>query len=322
MTDSERAAAALRSLTIFPLRNSITPTEVVAACPDDRPIYVCDFYLQGAEQGDLEPGGLRLGRILNVDHHAAIPAMQAPVTSTQFAYAHLTASGGVINGDRASWVVINHTDCDSVLSSAMLIGHVPADRDLVRASICADHTGDEHPVADLLQALDEGRHGDRTESQYDESLRNLQLLLAGRALEPVAVEALRRRRDRATAARRLVESGGITRLGPVALGVLPAEIDGAFFPALLPEAMVIILASPHPNVPLHWSVKLRLGKAAPTGLTLHRLRVTDWDANFGGRWNAGSNKRGGGTPVAPQDYALAVAERVTLTLTALMHEHH
>ncbi len=34
------------------------------------------------------------------------------------------------------------------------------------------------------------------------------------------------------------------------------------------------------------------------------------DSNYGGRWNAGSNKRGGGSAVDPETYISSVIERV------------
>lgn len=288
------------------------PEEVLAACPGQQAIYACDFYVEGAERGVYEPGGLRLGRILNVDHHAPVARMESQLTSTRLAYEHLGA-GAVI--ERDAWVVINHTDCDSMLSSAMLMGYLKPEMGLVHSSLCADHLGEADPVADLLQALDEERQGDRREEQYLESLRNLQLLLADKPLEPVAIEALRRHQDRRTAASRLVENEDVRSSGGVAFGQLADEIDGAFFPALIAEAMVIMLASPHRDDPTRWTVKVRLGKAAPPGLTLHSLRLRDWDPAFGGRWNAGSNKRGGGTATSPAEYAerlrLRLQERLT-----------
>ena len=239
--------------------------------------------------------------------------MQSPLmTSTCLAYEHLLR-GGVVEQEAS--VVINHTDCDSMLSSAMLMGYVKPDIALVDSSRCADHTGEADPVADLLQALDEGRRGDRTDEQYFESLQNLQLLLAARPLEPVGVEALRRHRDRRAIAARLVEDGVVRSSGDLAWGQLNDESDGAFFPALIPEATVIMLASPHRDDPKRWTMKVRLGKAAPPALTLHSLRLRDWDPAFGGRWNAGSNKRGGGTATSPAEYAERLRQRLKEHLT-------
>lgn len=217
-----------------------------AECPGTRPIHVCDFSLVGAEHGTEVPGGVQLGRILNVDHHAKLSRMETQITSTRLAAEYLKK--GPPTGE-AAWVVINHTDCDSVLSSAMMMGAIEPTDDLVAASIRADHTGQEHPVADLLQALDETREGNRTEEQYLESLRNLRLLLSGGKLDVVAEDALQKRRDKRAHARQAVKECTVRIDGLLAFGVLNEEIDGSFFPPLLPDAAVIMLATQHPLYP-------------------------------------------------------------------------
>ena len=307
--------------TIMPLRGRITAADVEAECPGRRPIQVCDFYVQGAEEGTEVTGGLQLGSIQNVDHHAPLACMERPVTSTMLAAEYLRARPA---GGPAAWVVINHTDCDSVLSSAMMMGAIEPTDYLVAASVCADHTGEEHPVADLLQALDEARVGDRTEGQYLESLRNLKLLLNHSALEPAAVRALRKRSNDRARARRLVDEGNVPTDRWLAVVELDEEMDGSFFPPLLPDAAVIMLATRSGDDTGRWIVKLRLGKAAWPGLTLHTLPVSDWDSNYGGRWNAGGNKRGGGeeplasggTSIEPEAYAEKLRERLAMSFAA------
>ena len=71
-----------------------------------------------------------------------------------------------------------------------------------------------------------------------------------------------------------------------------------------------MLVSPNVANLDRWTVKLRLGKNAPPGLTLHSLRVTDWDPQYGGRWNAGSNGRGGGTTIESAWYASRLRARL------------
>lgn len=230
----------------IPLRPCTDAEELERQCPEAATIHACDFYVTGAEHGIPEPGGFRIGRILNVDHHAPHPRMEQPVTSTGLAYEHLIAGG---RPDPASYVIIHHTDCDSILSSAMLLGLLPADPDLVAASVAADHTGEENEIADLLQALDEGRRGDRT--------------------------------------------------------------------GVVPEAAVTMVASPNVADPARWTIKLRLGESAPPGLTLHALAITDWDPKFGGRWNAGSNGRGGGTHIEPELYAIRLRARLDEAMAAM-----
>jgi hypothetical protein len=293
--------------TIAPLRPYTSRAELDHLCPGLGEIFVCDFYVSGAEHGEVEPGGLRLGRILNVDHHAPLGHMEQEITSTMLAAQYVEMYGPV---ESDAHVVIHHTDCDSMLSSAMMLGILPPHPDLVNASVCADHTGAAHPVADLLQALDDGRGGTRTAEQYATSLRNLRALLYGEPLEDGAVAALARRERRREAAMALVDARtfDIDAERLVAFAVSDGSIDSAFFPAQLRHVAVIMLA--HRRDDARWTVKLRLGGRRVPGLTLHTLGVDDWDPRFGGRWNAGSNGRGGGTSIRPSDYAERLRARV------------
>ena len=302
--------------TILPLTNVVTVADVARECPWESPIYACDFPLDGVED-DGSAGGLRSGRILNVDHHADVERMRGPVTSSQLAYEHLKTRGAI---EADSWVVINHTDCDSILSSAMLMGLIEPKQKFVTASVCADHTGAENPIADLLQALDESRIGARTDEQYLESLRNLRLLLKGKPLEAAGSASVALRRSRREKAERLVEEGTFNVTGGVAAAVLDEDLDSAFFAPLLPGAAVILTARRHPKQAERYVVKVRLGPGAPPGLTLHALGIRDWDANFGCRWNAGGNKRPpseselGGTELSPEEYAGHLCTRLSRAL--------
>ncbi len=303
--------------TIVPLRSDLTAQSVEAACAvAGVGIYACDFYVTGIErEGKPFAGGYERGRIFNIDHHAPTREMERYVTSTMLALAAIRA--GVVT-DEPAYTVINHTDCDSILSSALVMGLVPAKstsfRDvsaaLATASVNADHTGEADPIADLLQGLDEQRNGDRTDSEYLESLRNLLLLLDGKPLEPAGELALRNRADERAQAEELVQSGRVRQDGHVAFGDLSDEIDGALFLPFLPDARVIMLVSRHPNDVEKRVVKLRLGKGALAGFTLNSLDIKAFDPAFGGRWNAGSDKRGGGTARSPSDYLLAVEEAI------------
>ena len=38
-----------------------------------------------------EPAPLRIGRIVNIDHHAPLPEMERPITSTKLAFEYLAA---------------------------------------------------------------------------------------------------------------------------------------------------------------------------------------------------------------------------------------
>jgi hypothetical protein len=191
-------------------------------------------------------------------------------------------------------VFISHTDCDSVLSSSLMAGELEPDARFVEAAIAADHTGAPDEIADVLQALEP-----RRDLYY--SLRNLRKLLDGvpldRTAQPLYADRLRKRE----AADGAVASGKVQLDGALAHGILDRKIDGEFFPAKLPNAALILLLTPRTDSN-RWDAKMRLGKAAPPGASLHQLRPKQFDPAFAGRWNAGSNARNGGTSLKPEEY--------------------
>jgi hypothetical protein len=284
----------MRRIALLPSASHVTPEAVSTVLPGE--VCACDFYVTGAESGVEVPGGYALGPILNIDHHAPTRRMARFVSSTNLAIDHVLAAGLP-----AGRVVVNHTDCDSVLSAGIAAGLLDPDPDYGRAAIAADHTGEEQPVADLLQALDRYRDLDR-------SFDNLRRLRAGLALDDVSRVAEAERRRKREAAATAVGAGLVRTAAGVAFGVLERPLDSEFFPALLPDAMVIVLASrSHSST---WTMKLRLGRAAPDGLVLHDLRINEFDQGYGGRWNAGSNARAGGTTMTPDVFAEHVRHRL------------
>ena len=283
---------------LIPNSNRVPHEDLLRRLPDQQ-ILACDFYVEGIERGDDVPGGYRLGTVTNIDHHAPTARMVRRISSTNLAIDHVHASGAA-TADAA--VVINHTDCDSVLSSAIVAGLLRPDEKFGAAAIAADHTGEADPIADLLQSLEPAR-------DLDLSLRNLRRLLAGERLEGPVEAAVSDRLSRRGLAAELVEQGTFRQIGGVDVAVLPREVEGEFFPPLLPEAAVIMVTTPMRDHPGRWHTKLRLGLAAPEGLTLHRL-TAGLDEGYGGRWNAGSNKRGGGTALEPEAYAQLLDHRV------------
>jgi hypothetical protein len=114
-------------------------------------VFACDFAVKGAETWTETPGGFRNGRILNIDHHAPVARMYCPISSTNLAVAHVHALGIARPDDL---VVIDHTDCDSILSAGIGSGRLDPLDSLASAAIAADHTGAENRVADLLQAIE------------------------------------------------------------------------------------------------------------------------------------------------------------------------
>lgn len=90
-------------------------------------------------------------------------------------------------------------------------------------------------------------------------------------------------------------------------------MEGKFFPALLPGVRLIVVSSPHPEHPDRRQLRARLGAAAVPGVTLHRMRLHAFDATFGGRWNAASNRRGGGTTQTAGEWVAAYRHWLTST---------
>jgi hypothetical protein len=275
-------------------------------------IVACDFYVQGIEQGEEVVGGYRKGRILNIDHHAPTARMQRRISSTNLALERLQADLPPMDAD--ALIVINHLDCDSILSAGILSGRLDPDPRFGEAAIAADHTGAEDEIADLLQGID-AELSRRGIHDYSPSFSRLAQLLDDLELDAFAREALDARRCRRAVAEALVEKGRFQKVGPLRFAVTGEPIDGEFFPALLPGAVVIMVASPLPENPCRWQIKLRLGLAAPPGLSLSNLGITEFDPNYGGRWNAGSNRSGGGTELSPEAYA----ERLIEALENYLH---
>lgn len=278
----------------MPLNKDVAPPTVLGITDAGR-LFACDFTITGAEHFEEMPWGYEQGRLINIDHHAPTPQMRRHVSSANLALLYVAQKGMAQSGET---VVINHTDCDSVLSAGIMCGHLEPLPEFGAAAIAADHTGEVNAIADLLQALDAKR-------DYEYSLRNLRLLMEGFALDEEAQILLDKRHARRALAKDLVDNGTFTMQNGVAWALLDDSVDSEFFPALLPDAILIITFSPRPGEAAKWNAKFRLGNAAPANLEIERI-IKPIDAGFGGRWNAGSNKRGGGSTIPPNEYANAV----------------
>jgi hypothetical protein len=293
-------------ITLLPESSHVTFEDIFERFGREQKVLLCDCYLAEIEsRGKEERYGLTCGNIVNIDHHAPIASMERLISSTPLAVEYVTEFGT----HEHDAVVINHTDCDSTLSSAIARGILTPEQQFSDAAIAADHTGEPDAIADLLQALDVRRN-------LDFSLRNLQLLLNGRAIDDDARALLDTRLNARKRALEMVESGAFHNLGHVTYAHTTAKIDGAFLPALLPKSWVIVLGIPLGNsdgqvIPGVTEIKVRLGKSAPPGMTLHSLGLNkDVAMNFAGRWNAGSNKRGGGTRLSVEECAEIVHDRL------------
>ncbi len=288
---------------LLPEAQNYTIQQLKAKFPGKK-LVVCDFNVEGLDLEADYQKQINKDDILNIDHHSDKPEMERQISSTNLAIEYIKENGL----PPEDWEYIaHHTDADSVLSNALMRGILPNDDESMKkfgaAAIAADHTGQENEIADLLQAV-----RDRRDLSY--SLEQLQLLLDSKPLDPEAQKLLEKRYVDREKLRQMAESGEFRVVGGVAYAVLKAETDGALVPALLPEADVVLLFSPLKADTTKWEVKFRVGVNAPEGFSLRKLGIGTVDPAFGGRWNAGGNRRGGGTDMVPDEYAKRIAELV------------
>lgn len=281
------------NITLIPSSQHIAMEDITQRWFPGRQVIVCDAYVKDIEKEQEIIGGYQFGLVINIDHHAPTATMARPISSTPLAIEYVRDNGVADQNDE---VVINHTDCDSLLSAAIVAGIIAPDQIFAEAAIAADHTGERNDVADLLQACGNFR-------DVDFSLRNLAKLQLGLILEPKAQQALDAQRQDRRRATQLVKSGAFHFMpNGVAWVKTPSRIDGVFFPALLPQAKVILQVTPIAGTD-KFGMGLRLGLAAPEDMTIHNLDIQKLDPAFGGRWNAGNNKRAGGSSLQPEEYA-------------------
>jgi hypothetical protein len=291
-------------ITLLPQdKGSDLPEIPLSALSGDQKIIACDCYVEGIEQhGKFRGWGWSHGIHENIDHHAPVDAMARLVSSANLALVRVASLGTASPNTR---VLLTHTDCDSILSAGIVSGRLPPLPDYGDAALAADHTGAEHPVADLLQAIQ-----DRRDVEY--AFEMLACLDGGRPLPPDAARLLDARRRKRDDAANAVAQGRFEQLGEgIWFAEFSGETDGEFFPALLPEAQLIVVGVPHPDPARAnpWAIKVRRGLGMPDGRDLRHLELTRYDQAYGGRWNAGSNKRGGGTGVEPRVWVEGLRER-------------
>lgn len=279
----------------------------VTALAPGKNILMCDAYIEGIENGERVSTGFVVGDTLNIDHHLPIDEMSRQISSTNLAIDYINENGPVSND---TVTIINHTDCDSVLSSAIMRGIIKPNEEFGVAAIAADHTGEANQISDLLQSFNDKR-------DVEFSLRNLQLLLEGKPIEPEAKELLQKRlEDRERAKLIVANEFKKDESGAIYYANLDKKIDGGLLPVLVPDAKIIVLFSPMLDketkkvVPGTLETKVRLGMSAPDGTDLRKI-MERVDPNWGGRWNAGTNKRKGGTTIDTESYIQALSAELT-----------
>jgi hypothetical protein len=287
-------------------RKSRNSAEELLALGIPGQVVATDFYLDGAEAWEAVPGGLAHPSlaVICVDHHAPVPSMQRRVSSANLALTRLES--GLAPDADADAVVINHMDCDSVLASGILAGRLEPDPAYGVAAIAADHTGEENPVADLLQGLDAHWSRSRKPMPDAEGLEfffdSLSRFQRGRSLDTFAREAMDVRKESRERAGRIVAEGRFHAEAGVCFATLDEPLEGELLLPFLDEAVMVATANRHREYPDRWQLKIRLGLAAPEGLSLQAMEIEAFDPGYGGRWNAGSNSRGGGTDIEPEAY--------------------
>ncbi|MFA6263200.1 MAG: hypothetical protein WCW33_00825 [Candidatus Babeliales bacterium] len=280
---------------LLPLFGTISIDELKAKYLGDvdeqRCIFACDFRIKDIEKAQKIDGGYMSGNIINIDHHAPIQSMMSFVTATSLAIDYILAYGDIPHD---ALVLINHTDCDSILSSLIICGILLPDGIFAQAAESADHTGQENDIADLLQAIAPKR-------DLNYSRRNLLKLLAHEALDKDAEILLQERRAERIFAHNLIATGKLEQHNHVTFLQLSGDqnVDIQLLIGLLPKAEIIMTARPMPDNPSLIGIKIMCGAVAPIGLYLNKIGLPD---GFDGRWDAVSNKRAGATRRSPLDY--------------------
>ena len=287
-----------RPITLLDKDVKLTMENTMALAPGQT-VVICDAPVEGVDEGEPSHFGHWRDNVLNIDHHGKGFGRQ--ISSTNLAISFVKRFRPIVD----ELLCVTHTDCDSVLSSAIMRGLIPADEELFgKAAIAADHTGKANPIADLLQALDEKR-------DLEFSLRNLEAYLEGRSIDPEAQEMLDKRLLDRERARIIADGFKSNASGRIHYAYIDKKIDAGFLPGLLPEAALIVVFNPlidkatKQAIPGVLEAKVRLGNAAPADLDLPKI-MKAVDSNFGGRWNAGSNGRYGGTELDPETYIKAI----------------
>jgi hypothetical protein len=283
-----------RPITVIDKHMKVTIENIRKIFPGGH-IAVCDCYVQDIEKASAFCGGfVSDDGIMNIDHHSPDPRMAQFISSSNLAIACVKKHGPL---PFDTPVIINHCDCDSVLSSAIMAGFLQPEDQFGQAAIAADHTGEDNEIANLLQAL-------QPLGNLEFSLRNLGFLLNDQTLDHQAVGLLRKRiRERETL-KALVGSRGLIKDGEVTCVIVTENLDAGLLPALLPSSGLAVMAFRKPGDRSRWHYNIRLCQSAIGRYTLHELDVRSFDESFGGRWNAGSNKRGkvSGSTLLPQEY--------------------
>jgi hypothetical protein len=261
-------------------KSSNMPSELKETFPDKK-VCICDFYIEDSENGDIDENGVtKYCDLFIVDHHAPVSYMRKHISSAVIASKYVSANSPL--GDDYV-IVVNHTDTDSLLSALLMSGKIKPNIDYEKAAIAADHTGAENIISDLLQSL-----------EVDRKLKNsIEVLLK------ILKERLWIRSELKELFNDFTENNGIASI------TMDKKIDAGLLPGLFPDVKAIMVASPMPDGSKgKWRIRVRLGNSSEN-IELNKLNLPD----TGGRWNAISTSRNGGTNTEPEDYLKMLSDK-------------
>ncbi len=241
----------------------------------------CDFFLSDFPLTSPMPWGYESGHSHLVDHHAPDARWERHISSGNLAVDWVKS-----NAPPAT-VFINHTDCDSILSSGIVAGILEPKPEYEAAVIAADHTGEVNPIADLLQAIQDFR-------DVHFSLECLRRLEQGEALPEQANHELEMRTRQRAKAIEITQNPSFVHPRFTVFEV-PEVIEAELLCPMVARGDFLMLSVPMEEFPGRRALRLRRTATASDGFSLHHLDLRSAIPGYGGRWNAGSNKRNGGT---------------------------
>lgn len=272
---------------LIPQGKAPTAERLEQLFPDARRIFAVDFYVEGAERSQLlESGaGYHIGRrIVNIDHHAPGVTWERHVSSGNLACLWVRANGRIAP-ESGDVIVINHTDCDSVIASLIMVGALPPHARFEEAVLDADHRGAANEIADMLQ-------GGGATRDLPWLVQSLARALQGEPHDARMQERLDELQTKRLYVRGLLRNGAVVEQDGVFLVECDRHIDSDLFLSVFTDARVVVIGCCSEEFPSLRLTRIRLGPKAPDGMSLHTLGISALDPNYGGRFNAGSNKRG------------------------------
>ena len=275
-------------------------------------LYACDFNIEGIEEFE-EGGYFQREHIINIDHHSESPNYRKQISSTNLAIEFIRNNPGFLTNTKT---ITHHTDCDSVLSTLLMSSILPPEERFGVAAIAADHTGEPNEIADLLQGLKDGPEGEmgekntpeRNHDKYLFCLEQLQNLLAGKDLDVRAQKLYQKRLQERQLLQGIITEGKVKYAGSngevAYMETGEEKFDATLLTGLLPNAKIIFTARQGENGKT--IINVRLGLAMKESVDLRDI-MNGVQEPFGGRWNAGANKRKGGSDSSPQKIAEKIA---------------